>query len=229
MRKINLTPTGVLSVLAFVFAFGAGPIHARVIHFHLPACPIKEFTVPPTKKEIRLPDENTLHLPMELPPLETFSVAGTVQVTDQSSSTVSLTQYDAVADPIHVVYARTLKTLQHATGQLTFDKGCTKTDPYGSNNCTWTWGQSITEAYQGALQEDITAGKLIVDLSVNNATKVQFACPVCGEAHQRGTGTCTVTIPEDKEQTGHHGIWGLMTLLFHFPLFLTFADYPNPF
>ena len=91
-----------------------------------------------------------------------------------------------------VAFSRTVKTLQHATGQLTFDKGCTKTDPYGSNICFWDVGQHVTEAHQGALQEDITAGKLIVDLKVadtsHSTTPFQFSCPICG-------GNCTIVNP----------------------------------
>ena len=208
MRKINLTLTGVLAVLAFVFTLGAGPIHAQVRTFTMPVCPIKAYTLAPTKIEIKLPDENPLG--------ETFSVVGTVQVTDQTGSTVSLTQYVVGADDTRVTYARTVKTLQHETGSLTFDKGCRSTDPYGSNNCTWDWGQSVTEAYQGNLQEDITSGKFIVDLTVNNTTKVQFACPMCG-------GTCTIPggILHEK------GLWDLlMTQIFQFSFFLT-TPLPN--
>jgi hypothetical protein len=211
MRKINLTHTGVLAVLAFTLS--AGPIHAQTRTFTMPACPIRAYTVPPTKTGIRLPDQNPLG--------EDFTVTGTVQLTDQTSSTVFLMEYamGSSADDTSLGYARTVKVLQHATGQLTFDKGCTRTDQYGSNNCTWKWGDSITEAYQGvALQEDIQAGKLIVDLKVNNAIPVQFSCPVCG-------GTCTIKLGQDEnqqvfqnEQGGN--IWVLLTQLSLFPLSL---------
>jgi hypothetical protein len=63
MRKINLTLTGVLAVLAFVFTLGAGPIHAQVRTFATPACPIKAHTVAPTKTEITLPNQNPLGEP----------------------------------------------------------------------------------------------------------------------------------------------------------------------
>jgi hypothetical protein len=177
---------------------------------------------PPTKTEITLPNEN-------LRGDETFSVVGTVQVTDQTGSTVSKTTYGAGADDTGVVWGRTVNTLQHATLALSFDKGCKATDPYGSNTCTWDWGQSVTAAYQGGLQEDVTTGKFFVDLTViqsapglpDNTTKVQFTCPVCG-------ATCTIPVPTQptitipKTQQGQNTpdqgkIWDLMT----FPLFLT--------
>src|ERR1700720_3505887 len=127
MRKINLTLTGVLAVLVFVFTLGAGPIHAQVRTVVMPACPIKANLIPPTKTPFTLPNEN--------PVGDDISVTGTVQVTDQTGSTVSLTQYDAGAHDTGVIWNRTLRTFQHATGTATFDKGCTKTDQYGSNNC----------------------------------------------------------------------------------------------
>jgi hypothetical protein len=120
------------------------------------------------------------------------------------------------ADSTRFGYSRTVKSISHVTGSLTYDKGCTATDPYGSNNCSWTWGESITVANQGALQEDITSGKLVVDLKVNNITPVQFTCPVCG-------ATCTLTIPEQQQQNQQQWdeTWALMTqTVFRFPLFL---------
>ncbi len=181
MRKINLTHIGVLAVLAFVFTLGGCQVHDQnQLTLTMPACPIKAATVA-TTTVFTLPPGNPLDAAV--------SVGGTVQITDQTSSTVILTQIAAGADPTSLSFARTVKQLAHATAQLTFDHGCTKTDPYGSNNCAWTWGDSITAASQGALQEDIQAGKLIVDLKINNTIPFQFSCPVCG-------GTCTVTIPD---------------------------------
>ena len=211
MRKINLTLTGVLAVLTFVFTLGAGPIHAQVRTFATPACPIKAHTVAPTKTEITLPDENPLG--------ETFSIEGTVQVTDQTGATVSLNSYTVKADSTRFGYSRTVKSISHVTGSLTYDKGCTATDPYGSNNCSWTWGESITVANQGALQEDITSGKLVVDLKVNNITPVQFTCPVCG-------ATCTIDIPASEQEQSQQGqntrnMWDLMTQFTRLPLSLT--------
>src|SRR5262245_40968528 len=163
--------SGVFSValLIFVFTFGAGPVLAgakekekdkekditKSFTFRTPACPIEATTILPTFADFTLPKKNPLGGPV--------SVAGTVQVTDQTGSTVILLAVTADANPTGVNFTRTVKTLQHGVGAVSFDKGCTATDPYGSNNCGWFWGQSITAAYQGALQEDITAGKLIVD------------------------------------------------------------------
>jgi hypothetical protein len=226
MRKVNLTLTGVLPALAFVFTLGDGPIHAQgyMPGYNMPNCPIKATTIPPTTTTMKLPDEN--------PVGEELALTGTVQVTDQTSSTVFKVTYGVGADDTGVVYQRTVNTLQHATGSLSFDHGC-HTDPYGSNFCTWKWGDSITEKTPAAglpaavLQEDIQAGKLIVDLKVNNTTPVQFSMPICG-------ATGNFTIPEQPNQNQQvqnplQVTWVLMTQLFRFPLFLILPNYPHPF
>ena len=204
MGKINLTLTGVLAVFAFVFTLGAGPIHAQVRHYMMPACPIKQTTVPPTKTVMQLPKEN--------PNTEPFHLAGTMQITDQSGGVISKTAYDLQATSTQVLYNRTVNTIQHMTGSLAFDRGCAASDPYGSNKCTWTWGQSFTAAYQAALQEDITAGKFIVDLKVND-TPVQANGPVCDYAF-------TIFPPRNsaiaQPPAQWYNIWDLMTRITRF-------------
>lgn len=180
-----------------------GSEHARkgarkTITFDMPACPIQAKTVPPTKTPFQLPPRNLLGEPL--------SVTGTVQVTDQTGSTVFLIAPTLGVDDSGISFARTVKTLQHATGSVTFDKGCTKTDPYGSNNCHWDWGQQVTMAHQSALQEDITDGKLIVDLNVNS-TPFQFSCAVCG-------APCTVQIPPELDCPPSNRIWTLVVYMF---------------
>lgn len=209
MRKINPTLNGVLAVLTFVFILGASPVYGedkppKTLTFAMPPCPIKAATVPPTKIGFMLPSRN---------PLRPFTATGTVQVTDQTGATVILT--DVVGDTTlnGVDFARTVQTLQHATGQVTFDKGCTKTDPYGSTNCHWDWGQSVTAAFQGALQEDIQAGKLIVDLKVDTTIPFQFSCPVCG-------ASCTITVPKQVDDGKFNELWVLMFGLIRLPLTL---------
>jgi len=192
----------------------AGPVRAGDVHslptadvitkiFQMPACPIRAHTVPPTK---------TQFLPPLNPLADNVSIAGTIQVTDQTGSTVLLIAPVVTANQAQLSFSRTIKTLQHATGQVTFDKGCTKTDPYGSNNCRWDWGQTVTEAHQGALQEDITAGKLIVDLKIDTMTPLQFACPICG-------APCTVSFTRWFNRSRWEGALSLTMNLLH--------DYPG--
>lgn len=197
---------GCAGLAAFALLFTlvmAGPAHARhritrTLTFEMPPCPIEAKTVLPTKTEFRLPRWNPLGEPV--------SVAGSVQVTDQTGSTVLLITPALAADQTGVTFSRTVKTIQHATGELSFDKGCTTTDPYGSNDCTWTWRQSVTSDFQGTLQEDITSGKLIVDLSINNTIPFQFTCSICG-------ASCPVTIPEEIDHGAWNRIWDLVISL----------------
>jgi len=181
-------------------------VHARhrvnkSITFDMPPCPIKAKRVAPSKTEFQLPRRNPLGEPV--------SVTGTIQWTDQTGSTVILLAPVLTADQTGLSFSRTVKTLQHATGELTFDKGCTKTDPYGSNNCTWVWGEQVTLADEGALQEDITAGKLIVDLKIDTTIPLQFSCSICG-------APCTVSIPPELDHGRWNRIWEVaMYLLGH--------------
>jgi hypothetical protein len=89
-------------------------------------------------------------------------------------------------------FSRTVNTIQHIVANLTFDQGCTKTDPYGSNGCTWTWAQPVAVASSGALQEDITSGKFVVDLqltdTIHGTTPFAVSCPICG-------ADCTILNP----------------------------------
>jgi len=210
MKKPNLTLIGGLAVLAFVFTLGAGPVKGedkpKTLTFAMPACPIKATTVPPTITVFTLPRMNPLRVP--------FSVVGTVQIADQSGGVIFKTSNAVAADLTHVAFARTVNTIQHITGSLAFDRGCRSTDPYGSNNCTWTWGEAISAGFGGALQEDITSGKLVVDLKIDNTIPLAFACPVCG-------GNCTIAIPEQVDDGKWNEMWVLMFGLIRFPLALT--------
>jgi hypothetical protein len=182
MRKINLTHIGALAVLAFVFTLCACQVHDQnQLTIVMPACPINATTVPTTTTKFTLPPGNPLGAAV--------SVQGTVQIADQSGGVIFKTSNVLAADPTHFTFTRTVNTIQHVTGSLAFDNGCSSTDPYGSNNCAWNWGDSISAQSQGALQEDIQSGKFVVNLTINNTIPFQFSCPVCG-------ATCTVTIPD---------------------------------
>jgi hypothetical protein len=98
----------------------------------------------------------------------------------------------AVAPNDGVYFDRTIDVLTHATGSLTFNTGCSATDQYGSNKCTFNWKQAVDVTFQGALQEDITSGKLVVDAKINNVIPFTFSCPICG-------ANCTIEIPIIKK------------------------------
>ena len=204
-------PRGRLAaVLAFLFALGA--VHAEAqdkpLTLVMPACPINAVTVPLNQTGFPIPSAD--------PQGASLDVTGTVQITDQTSATVTLTQVAFDVEPTGIDFSRTMKNLAHATGQVSFDKGCTKTDPYGSNNCHWDYAEQVQMASQGALQEDVTAGKIIVDLEINSTTPFQFTCPVCG-------ATCAITVPEQFDQSE---IWTLFFSLVPFPAFLIHVPSP---
>jgi hypothetical protein len=89
-------------------------------------------------------------------------------------------------------WSRTVNTIQHLVANLSFDQGCTKSDPYGSNACTWTWAAPVAVAFSGALQEDITSGKVVGNLeltdTIHGTTPFAFSCPICG-------ADCTILNP----------------------------------
>jgi hypothetical protein len=89
-------------------------------------------------------------------------------------------------------FSRTVNTIQHIVANLTFDQGCTISDPYGSNGCTWTWAEPVEATYAGALQEDVTSGKLVGNLqltdTIHGTTPFPFSCPICG-------ADCTILNP----------------------------------
>jgi hypothetical protein len=89
---------------------------------------------------------------------------------------------------------------------------CPAVDPFKATS--FLYPESITAAFQGALQEDIQAGKLIVDLKINkgdpnNAIPFQFSCPVCG-------ASCTITTPKQVDDGKFNELWVLMSDLIRF-------------
>ncbi len=207
-------PRGRLAaVLAFLFALGA--VHAEAqdkpLTLVMPACPITA-----TNRSLSIPRNSRSPAQILWALRCANGVAGTVQVADQSGGVILKTSVAFDVLPTGIDFARTINTIQHVTGQVSFDKGCTKTDPYGSNTCHWDYGQMVQMASQGALQEDVTAGKIVVDLTLNSTTPFQFTCPVCG-------GTCAITVPEQFDQSE---IWALFFSLVPFPAFLIHVPSP---
>ena len=102
------------------------------------------------------------------------------------------TLINEAAEPNSGVYFdRSVDAASHVTGSVTFTSGCAGSDTWGSNKCTWDWKEANTATVQGALQEDITSGKLLVDMKINNVIPFSFSCPICG-------ANCTFDIPVIK-------------------------------
>ena len=212
MRKRGLTLLALCATLLCAGTiYGAPPEDkiTKTLTFVMPPCPIEATTVPTTTTDFTLPDMNPLGI-IESGELSAVSVTGTVQVADQSGGVIFKISTDAEADLTGVVFARTVNTLAHITGSVTFDQGCTATDPFGSNNCAFRWGDSISAHFQGALQENITSGKLVVDLKIDNTIPFSFACPVCG-------AKCAITIPEQIDDGRWEQVLHLMIRLIQFP------------
>eukprot|EP00729_Bicosta_minor_P015320 gene15320-20835_t len=80
-------------------------------------------------------------------------------------------------------------TISKATAKVVFDHGCTATDPYGSNTCTWNWGEKVGVTYNVSLGTSLTAAnKLVLSAKVDKIVPLEVNCPVCGDK-------CTIKIP----------------------------------
>jgi len=84
--------------------------------------------------------------------------------------------------------SRTVNALNHASAKLTIDQGCASSDQYGSNDCSFRWGDSFNVDYAVVLQEDITGGSIEIDAKVNKYIPFQASCAPCG-------APCDITVP----------------------------------
>jgi len=93
-----------------------------------------------------------------------------------------------------VQFDRTVDSISKASALVTFDKGCTKSDTYGSNECTFNWGDTVSVNYDVSLEEDIDDGATIdIDAKVDNLLPFKASCKACG-------ANCTLTIPIIKKK-----------------------------
>jgi hypothetical protein len=77
--------------------------------------------------------------------------------------------------------------------QLKFDAGCTGSDDYGSNDCAFAWGDSVSGSAGGDLGHDLEDGSTFsVDVKVDKLISWKFSCAACG-------ANCTTTIPVVNE------------------------------
>merc|ERR550514_2066795 len=88
----------------------------------------------------------------------------------------------------NIQVSRTVDTISKATAMVTFDHGCTATDPYGSNQCTFDWGEKVGVTYNVSLGTELTAAnKLILDVTVDKIIPLKVSCAVCGD-------TCEISV-----------------------------------
>eukprot|EP00036_Acanthoecidae_sp_10tr_P011897 CAMPEP_0182927042 /NCGR_PEP_ID=MMETSP0105_2-20130417/13013_1 /TAXON_ID=81532 ORGANISM="Acanthoeca-like sp., Strain 10tr" /NCGR_SAMPLE_ID=MMETSP0105_2 /ASSEMBLY_ACC=CAM_ASM_000205 /LENGTH=170 /DNA_ID=CAMNT_0025064969 /DNA_START=49 /DNA_END=561 /DNA_ORIENTATION=- len=79
-----------------------------------------------------------------------------------------------------------------AAAKITLDKGCSQTDPYGSNDCSLQWDTNYTVSYNATFPP-ITAGhQMAIAMTIDGALPFNVKCPACG-------GECQFTIPVIKK------------------------------
>eukprot|EP00615_Pteridomonas_danica_P009174 CAMPEP_0114341776 /NCGR_PEP_ID=MMETSP0101-20121206/9273_1 /TAXON_ID=38822 ORGANISM="Pteridomonas danica, Strain PT" /NCGR_SAMPLE_ID=MMETSP0101 /ASSEMBLY_ACC=CAM_ASM_000211 /LENGTH=177 /DNA_ID=CAMNT_0001475493 /DNA_START=71 /DNA_END=604 /DNA_ORIENTATION=- len=66
---------------------------------------------------------------------------------------------------------------------------CATEDAYGSNDCTFDWGQNVTGSFVGTIGDPIESGStLSVNLKVDKVITWAFSCAACG-------AVCETTVP----------------------------------
>mmetsp|Transcript_1964 Transcript_1964/g.2525 ORF Transcript_1964/g.2525 Transcript_1964/m.2525 type:complete len:187 (-) Transcript_1964:12-572(-) len=106
---------------------------------------------------------------------------------------VALCFVTTVADA-DIYFDRKIEELNGASFRLDLNNGCSLKDQYGSNKCTFKWGDSLSGQVSGKLSKDLEKGSEIeVDLKIDRFIPFNVKCPVCG-------GQCKIHIPVvDKE------------------------------
>jgi len=87
-----------------------------------------------------------------------------------------------------ITFTRTVDQVTNATATVTFDHGCTQTDKYGSNSCTFKWGEKVGVTYNVTTGELTADNKLELSVKVDKIIPLTVSCPVCGD-------TCEIKIP----------------------------------
>ena len=89
-----------------------------------------------------------------------------------------------------IQFSRTVTSIASDSDfQLKFDAGCTSSDDYGSNDCSFAWGDDISGSVGGDLGHDLEEGSTFsVDVKVDKLVSWKFSCAACG-------ANCTTTIP----------------------------------
>lgn len=93
-----------------------------------------------------------------------------------------------------ITVSRTISNVASGfTGKATVDKDCTGTDAYGSNNCDFHWGDSVTLSLSGNLAKPLAAGsKIAIDAKLDGFIPFKASCNMCG-------APCQIKIPVVKK------------------------------
>mmetsp|Transcript_16947 Transcript_16947/g.19255 ORF Transcript_16947/g.19255 Transcript_16947/m.19255 type:complete len:183 (-) Transcript_16947:47-595(-) len=88
-----------------------------------------------------------------------------------------------------IYFDRTIEEANGVSLDLTFQSGCTAKDTYGSNKCSFEWGDSVSGEVSAKLAQDLEQGSEIeINLKIDRFIPFYLKCPVCG-------GECKVKIP----------------------------------
>eukprot|EP00038_Savillea_parva_P007165 m.168266 g.168266 ORF g.168266 m.168266 type:complete len:169 (-) comp12934_c0_seq1:146-652(-) len=91
-------------------------------------------------------------------------------------------------------FSRTVtKVASGSSAKVTFDKGCSQTDPYGSNDCSLDWGSDYTVTYNATFPPITSGHKIAIALKVDGIIPFDVTCPACG-------GNCEFEVPIIKKQ-----------------------------
>ena len=102
-------------------------------------------------------------------------------VTCQLSTLLALSLATAVAADLTV--KRSISSLTGASVFLGVQTGCTGKDAYGSNDCDFKWGSTISLKYNLSLTTAIPSGTIDFDLKLKTGVlplPLKGSCPLCG-------------------------------------------------
>merc|ERR1711939_918521 len=88
--------------------------------------------------------------------------------------------------------SRTITAASGIEGTATIDSGCSSKDQYGSNDCSFSWGQKLGITLNTTIDKDVTSGTLAIDAKIDGFLPFKASCAVCGTP-------CTITIPVVKK------------------------------
>ncbi|GMH77797.1 hypothetical protein TL16_g07538 [Triparma laevis f. inornata] len=89
-----------------------------------------------------------------------------------------------------IQFSRTINSLADDSSlSLKFDAGCSSEDDYGSNDCSFGWGDTVSGNVNATLGHDLEDGSTFsVDLKLDKFISWSFSFAACGS-------NCTTSVP----------------------------------
>merc|ERR1711907_23835 len=91
-----------------------------------------------------------------------------------------------------ITLSRTISSATGIEGTAMVDSGCSGKDDYGSNDCSWSWGQKLGLTLNTTIAKDVTSGTIALDAKVDGFLPFKASCALCGTP-------CTIPIPVVKK------------------------------